>query len=92
MPCFACFVPNMHTFPIIYQSKFFYGIDPDVLMNVRKYFIIVLIWAAWVLFNFYLIKKLIFILQKNNGFQSRALLKMPHSSPSIEDFCLGIQN
>ena len=35
---------------------------------------------------------LIFILSKNEGFQSRALLKMPPSSPSMEEFGLDIQN
>ena len=27
------------------------GIDSDILMNVLEYFIIFLVWVAWVLFN-----------------------------------------
>ena len=51
-------------------------------MNVLEDYIIFLVWAAWVL---------IFILSKNKGFQSGALLKMPTSFPSMEEFCLDIQ-
>ena len=39
--------------------------------------------GTWVLFNF--------ILNKNKDFQSGALLKIPLSSPSMEEFGLDIQ-
>ena len=58
-------------------------IAPDILMNVLEDYIIFLVWAAWVL---------IFILSKNKGFQSGALLKMTISFPSMEEFCLDIQS
>ena len=43
--------------PLVNADFFISGIDPDILMNVLKYFIIFLIWASWVLFNFHLKQK-----------------------------------
>ena len=51
----GCF-PICNIFPIIDQTKqvfFPSGIGPDILINVLKDCIF-LIWAAWVLLNFYL--------------------------------------
>ena len=64
------------------------GIGPGNMINVLEDWIIFLIWAAWVLFNFYLKQKK---KKKERAFQSVALLKMPPSSPSMEEFCLDIQ-
>ena len=64
------------------MQTFTFVIGPDILMNVLEDYIIFLVWAAWIL---------IFILSKNKGFQSGALLKMPISFPSMEEFCLDIQ-
>ena len=58
------------------------------MINVLEDCIIFLIWAAWVLFNFHLKQKK---KKKERAFQSVALLKMPPSSPSMEEFCLDIQ-
>ena len=58
------------------------------MINVLEECIIFLIWAGWVLFNFYLKQKK---KKKERDFQSVALLKMPPSSPSMEEFCLDIQ-
>ena len=51
-------------------------------MNVLEDCIILLIWATWVLFNFYL--------EQNKGFQSGALLNVPPSTPSMMEFGLHI--
>ena len=53
-------------------------------MNVLEDCITFLIWAAWILFNFYL-------KQKKKGFQSGATLKTPPSSPPMKEFTVGIQ-
>ena len=84
-PCFAWIIPKLlfilfpickNVFPIIDQPRFFVtsGIGPDSLMNVLKDCIVFLIWAIWVLFNFYR--------KQNNDFQSGALLEIPPLSPS----------
>ena len=52
-------------------------------MPVLEVCIIFLIWASWALVNF--------ILGKNKGFQSGTLLKMPPSTPSMEEFGLYLQ-
>ena len=77
-------------FIIIDQCRFFFftsGIGPGNMINVLEDCIMFLIWTAWVLFNFYLKQKK----KKERDFQSVALLKMPPSSPSMEEFCLDIQ-
>ena len=64
-----------------------------ILSNNQKYFLNILstqiffyFWdSPWDSLN------LIFILSKNNDFLSGVLLKMPPSSPSIEEFDLDIQ-
>ena len=73
------FFPICNIFPIIDQCRFFYFRDrPDVLMKVFEDYIIFLIWADWVLLNFYL-------KQLNKGFQSGALLKMPPLSTLVNN-------
>ena len=62
------------------QIFFISGIGPDILITVLEECIIYLIWAAWVLF--------FILLSKNKGFQSAALLKVPPSSPSMEELDL----
>ena len=42
---------------LINADFFTSGIGPNVPMNVLEDYIIFLIWAAWVLFNFYLKQK-----------------------------------
>ena len=64
------------------QNFFTFRTGPDILKNVLKDYIIFFVWTVWVL---------IFILSKNQGFQSGALLKMPTSFTSKEEFCLDIQ-
>ena len=82
--CFARFPIYKESFPIIGQCRFFYSWDrPDILVNVFEDCIIFLVWAVWVLFNFYLKQK--------QRFQSGSLLKMSSSSPSMEEFGLDIQ-
>ena len=65
------------------KDFFTFRTDPDILMNVLEDLIIFVVWEAWVL---------IFILSKNKGFQSGALLKLPNLVPPMEKFCLDIQN
>ena len=62
MPCFARIRPNMQYFPNNWSMQGFFnsGIGPDILMNFLTNCIIFLIWAAWILFNFYLKQKQIF--------------------------------
>ena len=81
-PHFARTVLNI--FIIIDQCRFFtFRIGLDILNNVLED---VFVWAAWVLFSFYLKQK-----QRSKTGQSGTLLKMPTSSPSVEEFCRGIQ-
>ena len=68
---------------LINADFFTSAIGPDFLMNVLEDCIIFLLWAVWVC--------LIFILIKNKAFQSGASLKILTSSPSMEEFCLNIQ-
>ena len=58
-PCFAQILPNMQHFPnhSLMQIFFTSGIGPDILMEVFEDYIIFLICAFWVLFNFYLKQK-----------------------------------
>ena len=65
-------------------------LGPDVLINFFFFFFFLKI-ALYTLFG-QLGFCSIFILSKNNDFQSEALLKMPPSSPSIEEFGLDVQN
>ena len=72
--------PNIKRY---FRNQWFFftsGIGTDILMNMLEGWIVFLIWEAWVL---------IFILIKN--FQSEALLKMPPSSPFMEEFGLCTQ-
>ena len=66
-------------FPIIDQCRLFLlpsGIGPDIQMKMFEGYII----SGQPVFC------LIFILSKNKSFQSGALLKMPPSSPSTQEF------
>ena len=58
------------------QIFFTSGIGHDILMN------------GWKIVLYFLFGQfcLVFITSKNQGFQSGALLKMPPSSPSMEEF------
>ena len=55
MPCFAWVLPNMKYFPNHRSLQIFFtsAIGPDILMNVLEDYIILLLWTAWVLFDFY---------------------------------------
>ena len=66
------------------QIFFISGICPDILMNALKNCIVLFFGVA----SFGLIK---IISSKNKGFQSGALLKIPPSSPSMQEFGLDIQ-
>ena len=70
-------------FPIIDKCRFIFTsrIGADILMNFLEYYIVFLMWAALIL---------IFILSKNKGFQSGALLKMPPLSPCMKEFGVDI--
>ena len=59
------FFPMCKIFPIIDQCRFLFtsGIGPHILMNVLKVCIIFFIWAACVLFTFYLNQKEVFSLK-----------------------------
>ena len=57
---------------------FISGIGPDILMKVFEDYIILFIWAAWVL--------LVFILSRNKSFGSGALLEIPLLSPFMKGF------
>ena len=59
------------------------GISSDILINVLEDCIVCIIWAIR--------SYLIFILSRNKGFQSEALLKMPTSSSTVEEFGLDFQ-
>ena len=67
---------------------FISGLCPDFLMNVLQDCIKFLIWTVWVLFDCYLKQKLF----RFSDFQSDTSLKMPPSSPSMEEFGIDIQN
>ena len=56
---FAQIFPNMQHFPNHRQSRFFFnfGICPDILTKVFQYCTTLLIWATWVLLNFYIKQK-----------------------------------
>ena len=65
-------------FIIIDQCRFFTsGISRDIVMNVLEDSIIFLVLVAC-------------ILSKDKSIQSRALMKMPTSFPSMKEFCLDI--
>ena len=56
--------------------------DADILINVLEGCIILLIWAVGLLFNFYH--------KQEERFSPEALLRMSHSSPSMEKFGVNI--
>ena len=72
------FFPICNIFPILSNAYFFTsGIGPDILMKVFEDYIISLIWAAWVLFNF---------ISKTKVSSLELLLKIPPSFPSMKEF------
>ena len=75
------FFPLCNIFSIIVNLDFFFtsGIGPDILTKVFEYYIILLIWAAWVLFNFYLKQK--------QRFSVSNFTENTPSSPFIKEFC-----
>ena len=78
---FAQIFRNMQHFPNHCQSRFFFliGIGPDILKKVFEYYIVLLIWANWVLFNFYIKQKRRFSVW---NFTENTL-----TSPLIKEFC-----
>ena len=79
-----CLDPSQYVIlsQLLLNSDFFYfGIGPDFVMKVLRDYIIILIWGFC----------LISIISKNKCFQFGVLLKMPPSSPSMEEFSLDIQ-
>ena len=75
---YAIFFQSLINADILFTS----GIGQDILMKVLEHYIF-LIWTD----GFFKIV----ILSKNRHFQSGALLKIPPSSPSMEEFGLDIR-